>query len=701
MNFWRFDTTNPTLGPVMEGHNDPLLVSLSIVIACFAGVTVLALADRITAAREVATRAWWITGGAVAMACGMWSMHFTGMLAFELPGHNHGGYDAGLTLLSLFPAVIGSMVALHFIADASVRGWRLQLGSLLLASGIGAMHYTGMEAMRMPGLRYDFGLFVLSIVIAHVLAIAALSIRARLRAMRIMPENAVSYFAGPVVGLSIAGMHYTAMAAARFHHVGDGTSHGTFLSDGSMAASIGMFAGVILVLSLLATWIDRQVGFQRLLQLERMAHTDALTGLPNRVMLDSQLETALNQNRCNDHGFALFNFDLNKFKPINDTYGHAAGDLILREFATRLQNCLRQNDLAARVGGDEFVALCRDMRDPESAARMAERILKALEKPVKLNRIELPLSVSIGISLYPADGDSAKGLKDKADDAMYRAKTGGLGYCFAGNHLNRSLEDYQRTSKAIMEAMEASDIQVLYQPEVDLATGNIRSLEALVRCPSNNSVTASEFISLTDSNGLSTQLSSLVLQAVCRQARAWLDDNIDFGKVAVNVSPAQFSHPEFARQAKSILQQFSLPAERLELEVSHQDLQNNKADQLLQLVQLRDLGVSLTLDRVEDLSLERISELPFQRLKIGRELIGQSATALNAVAKIRAIAALANALNLDLSCSGIETEAQKELLMDAGCHSAQGYYFYIPTSADIIASLINSDQSTEADWKAS
>lgn len=702
MNFWRFNTGDPALGHLMQGQNDLLLVSLSVVIACFAGVTALALADRITAAREPSTRAWWLTGGAVALACGIWSMHFTGMLAFELPGHDHGGYDAGITLMSLFPAILGSMAALHFIADTTTRGWRLQLGSLLLASGIGTMHYTGMEAMRMPGLRYDFGLFVLSILVAHVLAMAALSIRVKLRNMKAMPENAVSYFAGPVVGLSIAGMHYTAMKAAQFYHIDDATSLGTFLTDGSMAASIGLFAAVILVLSLVATWIDRQVGFQRLLQLERMAHTDALTGLPNRVMFDNQLETALAQNRRQDQdrGLAVFYFDLNKFKPINDTYGHAAGDLLLREFANRLHGCLRQDDLAARVGGDEFVALCRNMRDPESAVRMAERILKALKTPVKLNRLELTLSASIGISLFPNDGSSAEELKTKADEAMYRAKTGGLGYCLAGNHVNRSVEDYQRASQAILDAMEASDVHVLYQPQIDLHSGAISGLEALVRCGNSKSVTASEFVSLTDNNGLSSQLSGLVLKAVCQQAKAWLDKGIDVGKVAINVSPAQFSHPEFAKQTKSILQQSSLPAAQLELEVRHSDLANKKPDLLQQLELLANMGVGLTLDNVDNLSLDRISDLPFQRLKIGRDLIAQSSTAVSAVAKIRAIAALANALNLELCCSGVETEAEKDLLVDVGCGTAQGYYFYKPTSADIIASLIKSDNVQTIDWRA-
>lgn len=693
MNFWRFDTDNPALGPLLEGQTDPLLVTLSVVIACFAGVTALALADRITASRAASARAWWLTGGALAMACGIWSMHFAGMLAFELPGHHHGGYDAGITIISLLPAILGSMAALYFIADTGTRGWRLQLGSLMLASGIGTMHYTGMEAMQIPGLRYNPGLFVLSIIVAHLLAVAALSIRVKLRAMKIMPEAAVSYFAGPVVGLAIAGMHYTAMEAAQFHHTDAGQSAGTFLTEGSMAASVVLFAAIILILSLVATWIDRQVGFQRLMQLERMAHTDALTGLPNRVMFDSQLRSALMQQRHHDHGVTVLYFDLDKFKPINDTYGHAAGDLVLREFADRLHSCLRQDDLAARIGGDEFVALCRNMSDPKAAARMAERILNAVKPPVKLNRIELPLSVSIGISMSPADGTTAEALKNKADEAMYRAKTGNLGYCFAGDRLNRNRRDYQLAWKSIQDAMKSSDIRILYQPEVNLTSGAMRGLEALVRCPSCQTVSADELVTAADSQGLSSQLSSLVLMAVCRQARDWLDNDIEFGKVAINVSPGQFSHPEFAKQVKSILQQFSLPAERLELEVRHAYLKNYSDEHLQQLIALRSLGVSLTLDNVDDLALDRLGELPFQRVKIGRQLIADSAQALNAVAKVRAIAALAKALNLELSCSGVETEAQKALLMDAGCDVAQGYLFFKPTSADIVASLIRSERT--------
>lgn len=289
MAFWRFDTTDPVLGPLMQGSYDPLLVGLSIIIAAFAGVTALALADRMTATADSSTKAWWHLGGAVAMGCGIWSMHFTGMLAFTLPGHPEIKYDAGLTLLSLFPAIIGSAAALYFIARTQVHGLQLQFCALLVASGIGTMHYTGMEAMRMEGLRYDPLLFVLSIVVAHILALAALSIRSYLRRLRTLPENGVSIVAGTIMGFAVTGMHYTAMGASLFYEIPGAHMEGSAFSDASLAASISAFAGVILGLSVIAAWIDRQIGFQRLLHLEKMAHTDALTDLPNRVLFQDQL----------------------------------------------------------------------------------------------------------------------------------------------------------------------------------------------------------------------------------------------------------------------------------------------------------------------------------------------------------------------------------------------------------------------------
>ena len=694
MNFWRFNNDNPALGMAIQGSYDPIMVGLSIIIACFAGITTLALADRMTASPSRSAKAWWQLGGAVALGFGIWSMHFTGMLAFKLPDHPEIQYDTGLTLISLIPAMAGSMAALYFIAQTSTQGLRLQLCSLALAIGIATMHYTGMEAMKMPGLRYDFTLFVTSIVVAHLLAMTALSVRAYLRAKKRLPENVVNYISGAIIGISVAGTHYTAMEAARFYAIDDGHTVHSVVSNADLAASIGLFAGVILGLSIIAAWIDRQVGFQRLLNLEKMAHTDALTGLPNRVLYESQLEEALEKNQRQGDNLALMYFDLNKFKPINDTYGHAAGDLLLREFGSRLKSCLRERDLAARLGGDEFAALLRGFSKLEDVALVAERILDSLAQPVRINRLELHLSVSIGISLCPDDAQTKDELIQMADEAMYRAKAGKLGYCFAGYQLSRLSEEYQHVAATITQALENSEITLLYQPILDIQTGKIIAVEAFSRFPNQHTQSPLEFFELAERRGKTRELSDLVLRAVCRQASQWQKDGIEFGRICVNISDTQTRHPDFFKCLLGIMQQFSVPGKRLELELSASCFKSPNDAIRSQIIAAKARGVTITLDEADADALQAISEYPLQKVKISRRLIAESANSTKARALIKTIATLSLELGYELTCGGIETEEQLRRATEVGCSSGQGYFFYRPMTADLIASKLAALAST-------
>ena len=428
MEFWRFDTSDPTLGPLLESTYDPVLVTLSIAIACFAGLTALMLADRMVASPSPTSKTWWHLGGAVAMGCGIWAMHFSAMLAFSVEGHEHMEYTLSLTVLSLVPAMLGSGAALHFMAHPSLKVHQLLVGALLMAVGIGSMHYIGMEAMRMDGLRYDVLFFVLSIVVAFLLALAALYLHFRVRSLPAFSESGMTLVAGVFMGFAVAGMHYTAMGASRFYRTPVTTAHDSLLSHGGMAATIGGFAGLILGLSLLASWVDRQKAIQRML--EHLANTDALTGLPNRMLFRRRLGLALSHSQRQGTRLAVMFMDLNDFKTINDSLGHAAGDRVLQEFARRLTGPVRGDDMVARFGGDEFIILIQDLTMPEDAVQTAERLLRAMEVPIEFDDWKLHTQASIGISIYPNDSERADELIQQADAAMYRAKRHGYGYHF-------------------------------------------------------------------------------------------------------------------------------------------------------------------------------------------------------------------------------------------------------------------------------
>ena len=688
MMFWRFNDETATLGAALQGSYDPLLVGLSVVIACFAGITALALADRMTASPSRAARIRWHLGGAIALGLGIWTMHFTGMLAFKLVGHPEMQYDAGLTMLSLLPAIAGSLAALHLAAQTETRHLHLQLCALALAGGVGTMHYTGMEAMKMPGLRYDFTLFIASIIITYLLAMLALSIRLYLRSEKRLPEHVMNYISGAIIGISVAGMHYTAMEASRFYATEGGHSVEAAFSHSALASGIGLFATIILSLSIIAAWIDRQVGFQRLLNLEKLAHTDALTGLPNRVLYQRQLEEALEKNQRRGDNLAVMYLDLDKFKPINDTYGHAAGDLLLREFSARLKECLREHDLAARLGGDEFAALIRGFSKIEDVAMIAERLLDSLVAPVRLNRLELHLSVSIGISICPDDAQSRDELIRLADEAMYRAKAGKLGYSFAGRHLSRLSEEYQHAANAITRALERSEITLLYQPILDLNSRKIIAVEAFARLPQQATQSPLEFFELAERRGQTRELSDLVLRAVCRQASQWLKDGIDFGRISVNVSDAQTRHPDFFKCLLGIMQQFSVPGERLELELRASCFKPPNVTIRSQIVAASARGVTITLDGADAHALPVISESPVNKVKISRHLIQQSTTSTTSRAIIKAIATLSLEMGYELAGSGIETQEQLDQLLAAGCRTGQGYLLYRPMTADLFASKL-------------
>ncbi|MBB3046313.1 diguanylate cyclase (GGDEF)-like protein [Litorivivens lipolytica] len=679
MNFWRFNLEDSSLGNQVLGTYDPILVAISVAIAALAGITVLALADRITASPDRSTKAWWHVGGAVALACGIWSMHFTGMLAFELPGHPAMNYDAGLTLISVFPAFLASMAALHFITKSELKGFHRQMAALLLAAGIGTMHYTGMEAMLMPGLRYDFALFVLSIVVAHLLALIALTTRIKLRATKSMPENAVNLIAGVVIGGSIAGMHYTAMASSKFFLTTNTHVPSSQFSDNTLALGICIFAAVTLGLSILATWIDRQVGFQRLLHLERMAHTDALTGLPNRVLYDNQLQTALEQNKRSQDGyFALLYFDLNKFKPINDTYGHAAGDLLLREFAVRLKKSLRETDLPARLGGDEFAAIVRDFGTRSDLVLLIERIQAAMKKPVVLGRISLSIEVSIGVSRYPHNGDTPQQLIQAADDAMYQAKSSQQPYCFATKpHLSA-------VKNPINNGADLNNISIRYLPSFDLKSGNLVGATCLpVSLDSQGNVDDA-----TAPNLPADALIDKIGETLVEDTAYWRNEGARVPPVAIPLTREQLEALEPA-DISAFCEKTGISPDNLALEIPASVFAIQQESTKKSLQQLEKTGTRRIISYVDNSSsLQSLSDARANCVKLSPDFVKQALASEHAKTLLKTIVILGREFNFEVSCAGVSNELEMQALREVGCSSAQGDFLHAPTSRESIAELV-------------
>ena len=421
--------------PFGVGHHDPKLVVLSVTVAVIASYAALDLAARVSVRRGRA--AWlWLLGGAGVMGTGIWSMHFIGMLALQLGGPV--AYDGRINAASWLIAVLASGVALLVVRRPALTRSSLAGGGLVMGLGIAGMHYTGMAAMRVsPPIEYDLSLVAASVGIAFVASLAALSLSFRLR--RRYSRGAVFAKLGSalLLGLGIAAMHYTGMSAAHFAPGTVSLVPTSFagLDDAFLAELIGLAAlgllGVTLVLSAFDTArAARTEAFALALQarneqLRAAALYDALTGLPNRVLLDERLIQAMRRSERSGKPFAVMFVDLDRFKPVNDTYGHEVGDQLLKAVSERMQACVRGEDTVARSGGDEFIVVMAELARGLDAGIVGEKILKELARRFEVGSHRLDIGASIGISVYPDDARDVKTLLLHADAAMYHAKHAG------------------------------------------------------------------------------------------------------------------------------------------------------------------------------------------------------------------------------------------------------------------------------------
>lgn len=426
----------------MEGFYDPGLVALSLAISIIASYTALDLAGRVSANTLSSQKSWiWLFAGAIAMGTGIWSMHFIGMLAFHLPVPV--AYNLSITLLSMLIAIVVSGIALLILRRPMLGARNLTLGATLMGIGISAMHYTGMIAMQMsPPIRYDARLFVLSVLIAIVASMAALWIAFQLRRNYSRLAILAKLGSAVVMGLAITGMHYTGMAAAQFAPDSICLAASQKGIDNTvLAISIGAIAMFILSITLVISALDAHFATANAKlalslqtaneQLRNIALFDSLTSLPNRLLLEDRMRQALLHADRTNTSFALLFVDLDRFKPVNDSFGHLIGDALLQAVARRLNSLLRKSDTVARIGGDEFMVLLQNLSNPADAAVLGDKVLAELGLPFRIQGHELSISCSIGITLYPQDGADIVTLVANADTAMYKAKQEGRnGYRF-------------------------------------------------------------------------------------------------------------------------------------------------------------------------------------------------------------------------------------------------------------------------------
>ena len=426
--------------------------------------------------------------------------------------------------------------------------------------------------------------------------------------------------------------------------------------------------------------------------LDYLANYDNLTGLPNRVLFNDRLHQAMAKSRRSHNPMAVMILDIDRFKNINDSLGHDAGDQLIREMARRLKGMVRDSDTLARLGGDEFIVILEAVEDMKNVALLASKFLALLSQPVTLGNHDLVVSASIGISMFPNDIADGEGLMRCAELAMYRAKEKGRNnYQFFKPEMNAQAHDFLRLESDLRKALERRELFVQYQPKVDLRTGQMAGMEALVRWqhPDRGMISPADFIPVAEETGLIVPLGEWVLQEACRQSRAWQDQGLPPQRVAVNISGRQFRHPNLVDVVDRILEQTDLAPQWLELEITESTAMEDLDRNIMTLTDLKIRGISLSIDDfgTGHSSLAYLKMFPITALKIDRAFVRDAITDKEDSAIASSILALAHNLNLAVVAEGIETKEQLEFLRMRGCQFGQGFLFSRPINASECAVL--------------
>lgn len=432
-------------------------------------------------------------------------------------------------------------------------------------------------------------------------------------------------------------------------------------------------------------------------RIHRLAYFDPLTGLPNRSQMYERLDKMVTNARENETHIAVLFLDLDRFKPINDSMGHPAGDLVLKEVADRLKNCIKRQDLVSRMSGDEFTIALNDQKSPDKAANTAvkvgERILHALQQPFFIEQRELFLTCSIGIAIFPNDGNTVTELLKNSDMAMYHAKDGGRNNVqFFDEHMNKKAVELLEIENDLRYAIERNELELYYQPQYAAADCSLQGVEALLRWHHSNKgmIPPSDFIPIIEDTGLIIPIGEWVLRQACRDMAQWQKNNIAIGRIAVNVSARQFKQPGFIDLVKEVIEDSAIDPKQLELELTESILIDDLEHTLDILTRLRAMGVRMAIDDFGTgySSLNYLKQFPVDTLKIDQSFIQNLPHNTDDAQITRTIISMAHNLGLGVIAEGVETQEQLKFLQLVKCEEVQGFYFSKAIPANALVALI-------------
>jgi diguanylate cyclase len=699
----------------------PWGVVASILIAAFASYVTLDLARRVQTHTGAVAVLWW-AGGSVVMATGIWSMHFVGMLSFSLPITL--GYSTFWTFLSWLAALAASGIALGVASAQTLNRARLVTGSLAMGAGISAMHYVGMHALDMvPGIVWDWRLVALSVVIAVAASATALGIFFWLRAMDEGKSPIRQMLSSLVMGAAIAGMHYTGMEAAGFP-VGSVCRSADALGSDHLASAVALACTVVLLLALLTSQYDArvrrntrrmEVSLQQANEnlqaandeLRKRAFIDPLTGLANRLLFEDRLRHAVARvDRSvgqvasrNAEKVAVLFIDLDGFKPVNDSFGHAAGDAVLKEVAQRLRAEIRESDTAARVGGDEFLLLIEAAGGMADSVALAQRVLVSVARPYDLGSERVAVSASIGIAIHPDHGPAER-IVIHADAAMYAAKAMGRNtYAVFESSMGNAAQEQMSLQSDLKNAVAKGQMELHYQPKMNGAQAKFSGVEALLRWnhPERGQISPALFIPLAERFGLIGNLGDWIIQEACRQMAEWTQAGTNM-RVAINVSAHQLRDPRLVQKIEATLQQHGVSPSRLLCEITESIAMEDVETTQRTFEGLAKIGVFLSIDDFGTgfSSLSYLRKLPARQLKIDKSFVLDLETSRDARAVVDAVIRLAHALSLRVVAEGVETQGQRDILLKMGCDELQGFLLARPMAARDLQKWIDGERPAGA-----
>ncbi|MGZ2458577.1 bifunctional diguanylate cyclase/phosphodiesterase [Rhizobium anhuiense] len=640
--------------------------------------------------------------GGVLMALGIASMHLTGMQAIETPAVIV--YDPFMTLTAVLAGALLSSAAFH--AFFELKGpRRLLASSITFVLAICALHFISMASITLvpdpgkevPATVLDASLLAAIVVAAAttliLIALAVVFIESHLTDLRglanasqegllILREGRIidanERFQG-LSGWKLADLASKAPSAVLTAIQGTGqnkpgetllnTRNGKEIAVEVTASRI-VYRGHNCEVLAVRDLTERRQAEE---MIEHLAHHDVLTDLPNRSLFDTRIRQALQMAERKNSEVALFYLDLDRFKAVNDIFGHAEGDRILGKVASILRRVADESDTIARLGGDEFAILQPGGQQPAAAQKLAAAILDEFAAEMDTARDPTAVGVSVGIALYPADGAAAEELCNNADIALYRAKHDGRGkVCFFDAEMDKAARNRRQIESELRHAIIRNQIHVSYQPILDALSGEIGGYEALMRWnrPGHGLTEPDIFIPIAEESGSIVQLGEWVLQQACREAVRWPLPLM----IAVNLSPVQFMLPNLCERIEAILAETGLAPSRLELEITEAALMRDRDRVMTMLLRLHKLGVHIVMDDFGTgfSSLSNLRSFPFDKIKVDRSFTGLLEHDAAARSIVRAIIGLGHSLGMPVVTEGVETEMQRRIVVEEGCAQVQG-----------------------------